>query len=270
MPEQLVPVPPPPKGIVPARPSASVILVRDGPAGLETFMVRRHAEQSVNPNVYVFPGGTVRADDTDLAWPSPPEDLCARSDAAIEPDQARAVYACAIRELFEEAGVLLVRDAPDHVLVVDDDLADELAAARSEIQAGARPFHSLLESWRPAFDLLVPFSHWVTPTAAPARFDTWFFVARLPERQVALHLEIETSDGAWLSPSRLLDPSARGPFTLVFATEQHVRRIAPFADVASLLDFAATKRIRRLQPELMQDAAGQRVPRLEPKLVDAW
>jgi 8-oxo-dGTP pyrophosphatase MutT (NUDIX family) len=252
-------------------------------------MVRRHAEQSVNPNVYVFPGGTVRADDTDLAWPSPPEDLCARSDAAIEPDEARAVYACAIRELFEEAGVLLVRDAPDHVLVVDDDLADELAAARSEIQAGARPFHSLLESWRPAFDLLVPFSHWVTPTAAPARFDTWFFVARLPERQVALHLEIETSDGAWLSPSRLLDPSAHGekttgsrftspphaegrrnPYTLVFATEQHVRRIAPFADVASLLDFAATKRIRRLQPELMQDAAGQRVPRLEPKLVDAW
>jgi 8-oxo-dGTP pyrophosphatase MutT (NUDIX family) len=269
MPEGLIPVPPPPKGIVPARPSASVILARDGAAGLETYMVRRHAETPVNPNVYVFPGGTVRPDDTEAYWPGAP-DLSARSDEAVDAEQARAIYACAIRELFEEAGVLLVRDAPDHVLVVDEALADELAVARSEIQAGARSFRTLLESWRPAFDLLVPFSHWVTPTAAPARFDTWFFVARLPERQVALHLEIETSDGAWLAPARLLDPSERGPYSLVFATEQHVRRLAGFRDVAGLLEFAASKPIRRLQPELMQDAAGQRVPRLDPELVDAW
>jgi 8-oxo-dGTP pyrophosphatase MutT (NUDIX family) len=219
--------------------------------------------------VYVFPGGTVGPDDTQAYWPEAP-DLSARSDEPVAPDQARALYACAIRELFEEAGVLLVRDAPDHVLVVGEELADELAAARSAIQSGARSFASLLRTWRPAFDLLVPFSHWVTPVAAPARFDTWFFVARLPERQVALHLEIETSDGAWVSPTRLLDPSARGPYALVFATEQHVRRIAPYPDVASLLDFARRKPIRRLQPELMQGAAGQRVPRLDPELVDAW
>ena len=269
MPEPLAPVPLPPTGIVAARPSASVILVRDSPGGLETFMVRRHAEMSVNPNVYVFPGGTVHADDSAAAWPAAPN-LSERSDEAVSPEMARALYICALRELFEEAGVLLVRDTPDHVLLVDDPLADRLSAARTEVQAGTRSFLDLLGQWQPAFDLLVPFSHWVTPVAMPARFDTWFFVARLPERQVALHLEVETSDGAWLSPSGLLDPSARGPYTLVFATEQHLHRIAPFSDVASLLDFAGSKPIRRVQPELLQDAAGRRVPRLAPELADVW
>ena len=269
MPEPLTPVPPPPTGIVPARPSASVILVRDSPDGLETFMVRRHAEMSVNPNVYVFPGGTVHADDTAAEWPAAP-DLSERSDEVVDPHTAGALALCALRELFEEAGVLLVRDAPDHVLVVDDRLADELAAARSEVQAGARSFQTLLDRWQPAFDLLVPFSHWVTPVAMPARFDTWFFVARLPERQIALHLEVETSDSAWLSPRRLLDPAAREPYTLVFATEQHLRRIAPFGDVAGLLEFAATKQIRRVHPDLLQDPSGTRVPRLAPDLVDTW
>jgi 8-oxo-dGTP pyrophosphatase MutT (NUDIX family) len=270
MPDALVPIPPPPDGIVPARPSASVILVRDGPGGLEAFMVRRHAEMSVNPNVYVFPGGTVHADDTAPGWPAAP-DLSARSDERVTPEAGTALSICALRELFEEAGVLLVRDAPDHVLAVDDQLADDLAAARSEVQAGTRSFKSLLgDAWQPAFDLLVPFSHWVTPVAVPARFDTWFFVARLPERQVALHLEVETSDGAWLSPTRLLEPSAREAYTLVYATEQHLHRIAPFADVASLLEFARHKPIRRVQPDLLQDASGRRVPRLEPSVVDVW
>jgi 8-oxo-dGTP pyrophosphatase MutT (NUDIX family) len=232
-------------------------------------MVRRHAEMSVNPNVYVFPGGTVHADDTAAAWPAAP-DLSERSDEAVTPDAARALFICALRELFEEAGVLLVRDAPDHVLLVDDPLADQLAVARSEVQAGSRSFRDLLGQWQPAFDLLVPFSHWVTPVAVPARFDTWFFVARLPERQIALHLEVETSDSAWLSPSRLLDPASRGPYTLVFATEQHLRRIAPFPRVDDLLEFAGSKAIRRVQPELLQDSAGQRVPRLAPDLADAW
>jgi 8-oxo-dGTP pyrophosphatase MutT (NUDIX family) len=219
--------------------------------------------------VYVFPGGTVHADDTAAEWPAAPN-LSERSDEAVDPNRARALYICALRELFEEAGVLLVRDAPDHVLLVDDPLADQLATARAEVQAGTRSFLDLLGGWQPAFDLLVPFSHWVTPVAVPARFDTWFFVARLPERQIALHLEVETSDSAWLSPKRLLDPAGRGPYTLVYATEQHLRRIAPYADVAGLLEFAGSKPIRRVQPDLLQDVTGQRVPRLGPGLADAW
>ena len=259
--------------IAPARPSASVILVRDGPGGLETFMVRRHARSPVNPNVYVFPGGTVRPDDT-LAGDPPP--LADRSDTPIDPGQATSVYACAVRELFEEAGVLLARSGSGALLAVDGsdhEAQRRLAAARADVQAARLSLGCLLAcfgaDWGPAFDLLMPFSHWVTPTAAPARFDTWFFVAELPERQVALHCQIETSDGVWLSPGALLDPTARGPYDLVFATEQHVRRLAPFRHVAELLAFAAGKPIRRLQPELVTDG-GRRVPAIAAELVDAW
>lgn len=244
-----------------------MILVRDAADGLQTFMVRRHSQTPVNPNVYVFPGGTVHARDEDPSWPDPPDDLAARSDTSLNTQEARAVYTCAVRELFEEAGVLLVRDAPDHVLAVNEAEADRLAAGRSAVQSGERPLKDLLGAWQPAFDLLVPFSHWVTPVAAPARFDTWFFVAVLPARQVALHLEIETSDGVWLSPRQLLDDAA---YRLVFATEQHIRRLAPYGTVADLLAFARGKPIRRLQPDLVEDPQGHRFPRLDPALIDAW
>src|SRR5260370_1822193 len=104
------------------RPSASVILVRDGPRGLETFMVRRHARSPVAPSAYVFPGGTVRSDDLDAA-PADAQPLAdvlsGRSDAPVAPRDAAAFYVCALRELFEEAGVLLVRDAGGQLLQVD-------------------------------------------------------------------------------------------------------------------------------------------------------
>ena len=97
------------------RPSASVIVVRDAPAGLETFMVRRHARSPVAPSAYVFPSGTVRPDDLEAEYPPDVQTLAdvlsARSDTPVESAQAAALYVAAVRELFEEAGVLLVRDA---------------------------------------------------------------------------------------------------------------------------------------------------------------
>src|SRR5713226_5361221 len=109
------------------RPSASVILVRDAPDGLETFMVRRHARSPVAPSAYVFPGGTVRADDLEAAPPDAQplaHVLSERSDTPVEPAQAAAFYVSAVRELFEEAGVLLVRDAGGRRLL-EVDAADQ-------------------------------------------------------------------------------------------------------------------------------------------------
>src|SRR5437870_3164164 len=104
------------------RPSASVILVRDGPPGLETFMVRRHARSPVAPSAYVFPGGTVRSDD--LAFSKFNIDSLAarlneRSDSSLNAKDATALYVAALRELFEEAGVLLARTQAGHLLDVD-------------------------------------------------------------------------------------------------------------------------------------------------------
>src|SRR5439155_18253108 len=128
--------------VVEPRPSASVILVRDGTSGLETFMVRRHARSPVAPSAYVFPGGTIRADDLEFEPELDREGLAqaisVRADTPVEPTQAAAFYVSALRELFEEAGVLLARDAAGGVLNVSDSdtsLKERLESTRLALQA---------------------------------------------------------------------------------------------------------------------------------------
>jgi 8-oxo-dGTP pyrophosphatase MutT (NUDIX family) len=258
-----------PEAVVP-RPSASVILVRDGDGGLETFMVRRHARSRVAPSAYVFPGGTVRDDDAAFDGAVPADALADRSDSPLSAVDATAYFVAAMRELFEEAGVLLARSGAASLLAVDEAdvaLQERLAAARLSSQAGSLSLTDLLAEHElaPAFDLLVPFSHWVTPTVLAARFDTRFFVAAMPERQAALHCTIETSEGIWITPQALLD----GDYNVVYATAQHLRRIAPHRSVAALLAFARSKPIRRVQPEVTESESGLSVS-LPPEIVDRW
>ncbi|MGI9147401.1 MAG: NUDIX hydrolase [Chloroflexota bacterium] len=264
-----------PWAVAEPRPSASVILVRDAPSGLETFMVRRHPRSPVLPGAYVFPGGTIRADDLDVQIDVTQSEglartLSERSDSALDAQQATAYYVSAIRELFEEAGVLLVRDGDGRVLsveAVDRVLQERLASTRLALQARDLSLAALLAdwAWRPAFDLLVPFSHWVTPAALAARFDTRFFVAQMRPAQAALHDTIELSDGIWLPPQRVLD----GEYHVVYATAQHLRRIAPFHTAPELMGFARDKRIQRLSPEVVENGSGLQVL-IRPELVDAW
>jgi 8-oxo-dGTP pyrophosphatase MutT (NUDIX family) len=255
------------------RPSASVILVRNGAAGLEMFMVRRHARSPAFASAYVFPGGTVRDDDRQLPvqdGAALAETLSGRSDTPVAPPEASALYSCAVRELFEEAGVLLVRGADGGLLEVDPaDTArqERLESMRLMLQAGELTLARLLaeQGWQPAFDRLVPFSHWITPRALAARFDTRFFVAELPRGQSALHDTIETSEGVWLSPTQALEPA----YHTVYATAQHLRRLRAFRDVRALLEFAREKPIRMVSPEVVEDADGLRAF-LRPELADSW
>jgi 8-oxo-dGTP pyrophosphatase MutT (NUDIX family) len=257
--------------VVDARPSTSVILVRDGPTGLESFMVRRHARSAVAPSAYVFPGGTVREDDRDVTVETGLADaLSSRSDTPVEAAQATAVYVCALRELFEEAGVFLVRHASGEVLSVaesDTSLQERLESLRLALQASELTIGGVLRDngWLPAFDLLVPFSHWVTPIVVPTRFDTHFFLAALPPGQLALHDTIETSEGAWLSPARALETD----YHTVFPTEQHLRRLAQFGCVADLLQFGRTKSIYTVLPEVGESEAGRRVF-IRPEIAEIW
>jgi 8-oxo-dGTP pyrophosphatase MutT (NUDIX family) len=249
------------------RPSASVILVRDGADGLESFMVRRHAKSRVAPSAFVFPGGTLREDDAGASF----DGLSDRTDTPLSPLEAGPYFVAAIRELFEEAGVLLACSPSGDLLgVADSDvsLQEELAAARLALQARQLSLSQLLDrhQWQPGFDALVPFSHWVTPDVLAARFDTRFFVAVMPARQNALHCTIETSEGIWLTPSQALDSDA---YPVVYATAQHLRRLVPFSSVSSLLDFARKKTIRRVQPEVREQGTGLSVW-IAPDLIDAW
>ncbi len=251
--------------------AATVMLARDGRAGLEVFLVRRHERSHALPSVYVFPGGTVR--DDDFAGPAvPPETVRtfrARSDQPPAASTAGALFRCALRELFEEAGVLLVTQARGGAAPRRSGAAsaDALAAERVLLQRGARTLGRLLRrvGRRPAFDELVPFSHWVTPEGVPARYDTWFFVAAMPDHQEALHCAIETTDGAWVSPRDALD----GAFPIVYPTAMHLGALAVHAGAAALLAHARAKPIPRVQPGWVGDAAGRR-PEIPPQLVGAW
>src|SRR5688500_16610356 len=173
------------------RPAAAVLLVRDGAEDLELFMVRRPPDAGAFADVWVFPGGSVHPGD---ALPLPGETLSA--DGALRrlterggvapPDGATALalHRTAVRELFEEAGVLLVRPPPEPARV---------RALREELRGGTA-LGAVLERTGLAADLaaLTYFSHWVTPADRPRRFDTRFFVAALPPGQEAGHCGEET------------------------------------------------------------------------------
>jgi 8-oxo-dGTP pyrophosphatase MutT (NUDIX family) len=253
--------------------SASVILVRDGPQGLETFMVRRHVESRVAGGAYVFPGGTVRPDDFLVEDPSSKhlqDALLQRSDAPVDAAQAVAIYVTAVRELFEEAGVLLARGADGRLVEIeaqDTPQQERLASARLILQASQSSLRDVLADthWQAAYECLVPFSHWVTPTPVPTRYDTRFFMAEMPQGQEALHCTIETTEGVWLRPRQVLEDR----LAIVFPTAEHLRRLSSLSSTAEALAFARSKPIRRVQPQVALEHGKSRVW-IDADLIDAW
>jgi 8-oxo-dGTP pyrophosphatase MutT (NUDIX family) len=264
------------------RAAASVVLVRStAGGGLETFMVRRSKESRFAADVFVFPGGTVAADDLAepmvAAAPNLPPDVALRrlSDRGGTPPAdaglAFGLYAAAVRELFEEAGVLLADDAcaRDVTGPVGDRLvADQLVADRAALQRGEQSLPDLAarRGLYLALDRLVYFSHWVTPALSPRRYDTRFFVATMPPDQTALHCQIETTDGLWVAPGEALRRCEAGAFKLVSVTISHLERLATFASVEALLRFARSKPVRTVHPTL--DAASGTWATNVPE--DAW
>ncbi|HLH73274.1 MAG TPA: NUDIX hydrolase [Chloroflexota bacterium] len=246
-------------------PSATVILVRPAASDFEIFMVRRSAEQSFG-NVYVFPGGVVRPDDaaeisTDRDF-SAADALSALTVRGGRPPsdarQALAIWRAALRELFEEAGVLLATTAEGQPLTMLPAVAERFAQARPALQAGQLSLGELVarEQLSLSYRGLTYFSHWITPAPLPRRYDTRFFVARMPEGQDALHCQIETTDGRWIRPADALAGAADGTFPAVFPTRMHLARLSQYASIESLLDFAASKSIRTV--ELAQPPADER------------
>ncbi len=232
-------------------------------------MVLRHERSHALPSVYVFPGGTVRADDHN--GPEVPEaalsSMLRRTREPVDRATAAGFFRCALRELFEEAGVLLVGEESAGARTLTVDLAEE----RRLLQAGGRPLEAFLRDLgrSSAFDALIPFSHWITPEGYEARFDTWFFVAAMPEAQEALHCEIETTEGTWVSPREALRGSQEGRFAIVYPTEMHLRAVAPFGSLADLVAFASSKPLPTVRPIWVGEGAS-RQPAVPPNLAGAW
>ncbi|GAA5177723.1 hypothetical protein GCM10023322_03130 [Rugosimonospora acidiphila] len=176
------------------RPAATVLLLR---SPYEVYLVRRAASMAFAAGMYAFPGGTVDPRDagTDLDWVAPPERL------GLPADEARAVVCAAVREVFEETGVLLAGASADTVLA--DVSTVEWEHARRAVEAREVGFAELLRERGLVLrgDLLAAWSRWITPEFEPRRYDTYFFLARLPEGQLTRHIGTEASHSVWAAPA---------------------------------------------------------------------
>jgi 8-oxo-dGTP pyrophosphatase MutT (NUDIX family) len=210
-------------------PAGTIVLLRDGRDGLEMFMVVRHHQIDFASGALVFPGGKIDPADQDPA-------LAARLDGADDDPVRRAIQIGAIREAFEEAGVLLAR-ADGASALVDGDRVAALEPWRRELHTGTARLADLLarEALRLACDQLSWFAHWITPPFSRRRFDTHFFIAAPPSDHVLLHDGHESVDSLWITPAQALADAATGTRTLVFPTLRNIEKLAQFSSVAEAL-----------------------------------
>ncbi len=243
--------------ILSPRPAATVITVRDGVNGYEILMLRRNLNSDFVGGAYVFPGGGV--DESD-AGPAAQRLAYGLNDA----DASRrlglergglAYYVACLRELFEEAGLLIVCDEHGEAVRLGDPAAiARLAASRRDVNAGTLRFIDMLDREGLLLDLrgLEYVAHWVTPVGPPRRYDTRFFVALAPVNQVATHDAGETVADQWIRPREALDAQARGDFEMILPTIKNLEAIAHLRTSSDVLEYARSlTEIVRAEPRIV-------------------
>jgi 8-oxo-dGTP pyrophosphatase MutT (NUDIX family) len=230
------------------------VLLRDGNA-LEVFLVRRHDAIAFMGGAHVFPGGRVEAGDSTYA-----DLICEGSVAAVkriadlDVGAAIAHHVGAIRELFEEAGVLLARRGGATV-AIDPEVSPRFDSYRRELADGTITMRDIAarEGVCLAIDALAYFAHWVTPEIETRRFDTRFFAAAAPEHQDAAHCARETTHGEWMRPSDAIARCRRGEIALPPPTWTTLRQLERLATVAEAMQWARTRGVPRVQPAFIQE-----------------
>ncbi len=238
----------------PPAPSATVVLLRDAADDLEVFLLRRHGQSDVLGGAYVFPGGKVDAEDADWAdrLDLAPAALHALlGEPELTPSQAAGLFVTAIREVFEETGLLFADLTPQQA-------RDAWAALRQ----GPR-FDELLEPLQPRLiaSALHPWSRWVTPTLSSVgrkRFDTRFFVATVPPGQHPGHDEHEATESLWLAPRTALRQYWDGLIEMAPPQIMSLTHLARHRGVAGVLAAAAARPPPCIRPE-PRDVDGLRV-----------
>lgn len=239
------------------RPAATVMLIRDDPAGSQTglavFLMRRHAKMEFAAGTMVFPGGGVddRDRNADIAWAGPPPQWWAER-FGIEPDLAEALVCAAARETFEESGVLFAGPAGQAVSAPKSIVSDAsvYADARRELADGTLSFADFLrrENLELRSDLLRPWANWVTPEAERTRrYDTYFFVGALPAGQRADGENTESDRAGWTTPRAAIDDFSAGRCFLLPPTWTQLDSLAG-RTVAEVL--AVERQIVPVQPHL--------------------
>ena len=239
-----------------ARPAATILLLRDGANGLEVFMVVRHHAIDFASGALVFPGGRVEDADHHLA-----EQLTSHPNPAGLATDAMAFRIAAIRETFEECGVLLAHRRTSNRVIDAATLKRIEDQHRAALNAGAIGFDAVLasEDLLPATDLLVHFAHWITPSHQPKRYDTQFFLAEAPAEHLAVHDGTEAVESVWITPSQALADTQAGRYKLVFATAKNLEKLARSGTVAEALAAARAATVVTVQPRATKIDGSRRV-----------
>ncbi|MDH4046929.1 MAG: NUDIX domain-containing protein [Gammaproteobacteria bacterium] len=235
----------------PPRPrrSSTVLLIRDGESTPEVLMLKRHAKSAFGA-VYVFPGGVVDACDSCTG------DRCGaigREQAAdlLGTDDALDYFSAAVREVFEETGVLLANcttasdpqrfacDADRRCLIEGDVSWDEFLRLR-KLTLSSQDLHY--------------FAHWITPISEPKRFSTRFFLARMPEGQQASHDGHELTDSCWMTAADILEAQRAGQMRLIYPTYRTLKDIVNKKTVTDVIDWAVERQrsgVARVLPAIV-------------------
>lgn len=231
---------------VPVRDAATVVLLRDGVDGIEAWLLTRVQQMVFAAGMSVFPGG--RVDDADAELPfaaGAAEEVAARY--GCDRILGGALLGAAVRETFEETGVLLTTPIAD------------LSGARTDVEDGRVSFADLLRAHGLTIgtDVLHPWSRWVTPPGEVRRYDTRFFVGALPDGAEAQDVTSESSEASWVSVGDALEQAQRGERGLMPPTLVTLASLLSFSTVAEALATAGTRAVDPIQPQLRMD--GERV-----------
>lgn len=223
--------------------AATIVLARPAASGFEIFMVVRHHQIDFASGALVFPGGKIDPQDQS------PEVQARLTRAAALDEQQQALRAGAIREAFEESGVLLARQGDSSELIPRAAL-EPLDACRDRIHCGELPFADFLSehALTLAEDALVHFAHWITPKGMPKRFDTHFYLAVAPADQLAMHDGHESVDSVWITPQAVLEAAAAGTRTVIFPTLRNIELLAGFNSLDALVSGLEAQAVTPIEP----------------------
>ena len=243
----------------PAEPrnAATVVLMRRGEQGPEVYLLRRQTSMAFAGGMCVFPGGGVDPRDFDhaVAWAgSPPAEWAAR--LGTDEATARALVCAAVRETFEESGVLLAGESGE--TVVADTTGEDWETDRAALEARELSFTDFLDRRGLVLrsDLLGVWAGWLTPVFEPRRYRTWFFVADLPEGQRTRDVSTESDQVAWMPAMEAVSDVEREQMFMLPPTYLTCLEIGQYADPADVLDAARERTVEMFMPEVEEDDAG--------------
>jgi 8-oxo-dGTP pyrophosphatase MutT (NUDIX family) len=250
-----------PEAVAP-RPASTILLLRDNAAAreIEVFMMVRHYEIDFNSGALVFPGGSVDASDKEII---DRKELHSGGEGLSAADLSFRI--AAIRETFEESGILLARPQGAETLVDARHASEIEAAHRVALNERKTTFLQVVADNKLslALDQLVPYAHWITPEGMPKRFDTWFFLASAPPAQLGAHDGRESTDSIWVSPREALEGGKTGRFKLPFPTTRNLIRLGKQGGVSEALADSRGRNIVTVMPVMTRLNGGRqlRIPK---------